>query len=44
MAGRAAEIGFTDVITHWPRPDSPYAGDETILEAVASDVIPRLRG
>ena len=33
----------TDVITHWPRPDSPYAGDEATLEAVASDVIPSLR-
>ena len=26
MAGRAAELGFTDVVTHWPRPDGPYAG------------------
>ena len=43
MTGRAAEIGFTDVITHWPRPDSPYAGDEATLNSVASDVIPALR-
>ncbi len=43
MTGRAAEIGFTDVITHWPRPDSPYAGDEAVLDSVASDVIPALR-
>jgi alkanesulfonate monooxygenase SsuD/methylene tetrahydromethanopterin reductase-like flavin-dependent oxidoreductase (luciferase family) len=43
MTGRAAEIGFTDVITHWPRPDSPYAGAEATLETVASDVIPALR-
>lgn len=27
MAGRARELGFTDVVTHWPRPDGPYAGD-----------------
>ncbi len=36
MSGRAAELGFTDVITHWPRPDGPYAGDVRVLEAVAA--------
>ncbi len=36
MAGRAAGLGFTDVVTHWPRPDSPYAGDESVLEEVAA--------
>jgi alkanesulfonate monooxygenase SsuD/methylene tetrahydromethanopterin reductase-like flavin-dependent oxidoreductase (luciferase family) len=41
LVGRAAELGFTDVITHWPRPDGPYAGDLTVLEAVASEVIPQ---
>jgi len=41
LVGRAGELGFTDVITHWPRPDGPYAGDESVLESVASDVIPR---
>jgi alkanesulfonate monooxygenase SsuD/methylene tetrahydromethanopterin reductase-like flavin-dependent oxidoreductase (luciferase family) len=40
-AGRAAELGFTDVITHWPRPDGPYAGDESVVAAVAADVLPR---
>ncbi len=39
VAGRAAELGFTDVITHYPRPDDPYAGDESVLEAVAADVL-----
>ena len=43
MAGRAGELGFTDVITHWPRPDGPYAGDVRVLETVASDVIPHFR-
>jgi len=36
MSGRAAELGFTDVITHWPRPDGPYAGDVRVLEAVGA--------
>lgn len=42
--GRAAELGFTDVITHWPRPSSWYAGDESVLDKVAADVLPTLAG
>jgi alkanesulfonate monooxygenase SsuD/methylene tetrahydromethanopterin reductase-like flavin-dependent oxidoreductase (luciferase family) len=38
-AGRAADLGFTDVIVHWPRPDGPYAGDERVLETVAADLL-----
>jgi alkanesulfonate monooxygenase SsuD/methylene tetrahydromethanopterin reductase-like flavin-dependent oxidoreductase (luciferase family) len=34
--GRAGELGFTDVVTHWPRPEGPYAGKESVLEAVAA--------
>jgi alkanesulfonate monooxygenase SsuD/methylene tetrahydromethanopterin reductase-like flavin-dependent oxidoreductase (luciferase family) len=34
--GRAAELGFTDVVTHWPRPEGVYAGSEAVLEKVAS--------
>jgi alkanesulfonate monooxygenase SsuD/methylene tetrahydromethanopterin reductase-like flavin-dependent oxidoreductase (luciferase family) len=41
-AGRARELGFTDVITHWPRESSWYAGDEKVLEAVAAE-LPRIR-
>jgi alkanesulfonate monooxygenase SsuD/methylene tetrahydromethanopterin reductase-like flavin-dependent oxidoreductase (luciferase family) len=40
--GRAAECGFTDVLTHWPRASSWYAGDEKVLETVAG-MLPRLR-
>ncbi|WP_035907280.1 LLM class flavin-dependent oxidoreductase [Knoellia subterranea] len=36
MTGRAAELGFTDTITHWPRSGSPYAGSEATLDEVAS--------
>jgi alkanesulfonate monooxygenase SsuD/methylene tetrahydromethanopterin reductase-like flavin-dependent oxidoreductase (luciferase family) len=42
QVGRAQELGFTDVITHWPRPDSWYAGDEAVLEEVAAHVLPQL--
>ena len=40
--GRAAALGFTDAITHWPRASSWYAGDEKVLESVAAR-LPRLR-
>jgi hypothetical protein len=42
-AGRAGEIGFTDVVTHWPRPDGPYAGRESVLAAAAAELLPRHR-
>ncbi|TFD66182.1 LLM class flavin-dependent oxidoreductase [Cryobacterium sp. Hb1] len=34
--GRAAELGFTDVISHWPRENGIYSGDESILGTVAA--------
>jgi alkanesulfonate monooxygenase SsuD/methylene tetrahydromethanopterin reductase-like flavin-dependent oxidoreductase (luciferase family) len=43
-AGRAAELGFTDIITHWPREDGVYAGRLSTLESVAGTVLPELRG
>ncbi len=42
-AERARELGFTDVVAHWPRPDGPYAGSESVLAKVASDVFPTMR-
>lgn len=30
--GRAAELGFTDVIVHWPRPEGPFRADLAVLE------------
>ncbi|MBE1488605.1 LLM class flavin-dependent oxidoreductase [Plantactinospora soyae] len=41
--GRAAELGFTDVVTHWPRESSWYAGDEGVLDEVATEVLPKLQ-
>ncbi len=38
--GRAAALGFTDAVTHWPRAADVYVGDEAILDEVAD----RLRG
>ena len=42
-AGRAAELGFTDVIAHWPREDGVYAGRVSTLERIVSTVLPELR-
>ena len=42
LAGRAGELGFTDVVIAWPRPTGPFAGDEQILEDIAAD-LPRVR-
>jgi alkanesulfonate monooxygenase SsuD/methylene tetrahydromethanopterin reductase-like flavin-dependent oxidoreductase (luciferase family) len=36
--GRAGELGFTDVVSHWPRPAGWYAGSEAVLEAIAADL------
>ncbi|MCM0674106.1 LLM class flavin-dependent oxidoreductase [Micromonospora phytophila] len=43
QVGRAAALGFTDVITHWPRRSSWYAGDEAVLVDVATRLLPGLR-
>ena len=40
--GRAADLGFSDVVTHWPRASGWYAGSERVLETVAG-MLPRLR-
>ena len=40
---RAAELGFTDLVTHRPRPEGIYAGDLAVYEQVATDVLPTLK-
>jgi alkanesulfonate monooxygenase SsuD/methylene tetrahydromethanopterin reductase-like flavin-dependent oxidoreductase (luciferase family) len=40
--GRAAALGYTDVVSHWPREHGIYAGDERVLEEVAAR-LPSLR-
>ncbi|WP_092604108.1 LLM class flavin-dependent oxidoreductase [Actinopolyspora xinjiangensis] len=43
LLGRAGELGFTDVIVHWPRQETPFQGRESVLEEVASEVLPGLK-
>jgi alkanesulfonate monooxygenase SsuD/methylene tetrahydromethanopterin reductase-like flavin-dependent oxidoreductase (luciferase family) len=42
MVGRAHDLRFTDVITHWPRAEGVYAGSERTLDEAASR-LPALR-
>jgi alkanesulfonate monooxygenase SsuD/methylene tetrahydromethanopterin reductase-like flavin-dependent oxidoreductase (luciferase family) len=37
LAGRYAEAGITDLVVHWPRPDTPWEADMSVFEAVAAD-------
>jgi alkanesulfonate monooxygenase SsuD/methylene tetrahydromethanopterin reductase-like flavin-dependent oxidoreductase (luciferase family) len=34
QVGRARELGFTDVIVHWPRPTDPYRADTSVLDHI----------
>jgi alkanesulfonate monooxygenase SsuD/methylene tetrahydromethanopterin reductase-like flavin-dependent oxidoreductase (luciferase family) len=34
-AGRAGALGFTDVLSHWPRRSGVYAADEAVLDRIA---------
>ena len=43
-AGRARELGFTDIVVHWPRGNEPYEGREPVLEEIADAVLPGLQG
>ncbi|CCH75868.1 conserved hypothetical protein [Nostocoides japonicum T1-X7] len=39
LAGRAQELGFTDVIAPWPRAEGVYAGQESVVREVASRLL-----
>ncbi|MEJ2889639.1 LLM class flavin-dependent oxidoreductase [Actinomycetospora aeridis] len=41
FVGRAAELGFTDVVAPWPRADGPFAGEQHVVDDIAADVLPR---
>ena len=37
-ADRFAEVGITDVVVQWPRPDEPFPGRVEVLEQVAGEL------
>jgi alkanesulfonate monooxygenase SsuD/methylene tetrahydromethanopterin reductase-like flavin-dependent oxidoreductase (luciferase family) len=41
VLGRHAELGFTDLVVHWPRTDEPFRADRAVLEQIAADVLAR---
>jgi alkanesulfonate monooxygenase SsuD/methylene tetrahydromethanopterin reductase-like flavin-dependent oxidoreductase (luciferase family) len=44
FVGRYSELGFHDLVFHHPRPDDPVWNEpESIVEAIASEVLPRWR-
>jgi alkanesulfonate monooxygenase SsuD/methylene tetrahydromethanopterin reductase-like flavin-dependent oxidoreductase (luciferase family) len=44
LVGRCGDLGFTDIVFHHPRADDPVWDDpEEIVEAIAAEVLPRVR-
>ena len=37
VRGRYAELGFTDLVVHWPRSEEPFRGDPAVLERIAAE-------
>ena len=37
FAGRHSELGVTDLVIHWPIPDSDFAADEKVFERIAME-------
>ncbi|MFJ6299266.1 LLM class flavin-dependent oxidoreductase [Streptomyces griseoviridis] len=37
FAGRQRELGITEIVVHWPIPDSDFATDEKVFERIAEE-------
>ncbi|MEU3338392.1 LLM class flavin-dependent oxidoreductase [Streptomyces sp. NPDC002144] len=37
FAGRHRELGFTEIVIHWPVPDTVFAADEKVFEQIAME-------
>lgn len=42
FAGRHRELGFDEIVVHWPVPDSDFATDEKVFEQIALEAPGRL--
>lgn len=42
FAGTHAELGFTEIVVHWPVPDSDFAVDEKVFERIATEGLSQL--
>ncbi|MGV9287302.1 LLM class flavin-dependent oxidoreductase [Streptomyces sp. NPDC003719] len=43
LAGRYAELGVTDLVVPFPRTEPPHQADLSVLERVATDILPALQ-
>ncbi len=42
FAGRHREIGFTEIVVHWPIPDSEFAAEQGTFERIATEAVQQL--
>jgi hypothetical protein len=43
FAGRHRDLGFTEIVIHWPIADSDFAADEKVFEQIAMEAPAQLR-
>ncbi|WP_405743400.1 LLM class flavin-dependent oxidoreductase [Streptomyces sp. NBC_01525] len=42
FAGRHRELGFTELVVHWPIPGTDFAADQGVFEAIATEAVGQL--
>ncbi|MGW3110826.1 LLM class flavin-dependent oxidoreductase [Streptomyces sp. NPDC001091] len=42
FAGRYAALGITELVIHWPIPDSDFAADQAVFEKIATEAVAQL--
>ncbi|MET9376222.1 LLM class flavin-dependent oxidoreductase [Streptomyces sp. NPDC003035] len=42
FAGRHQALGFTEIVIHWPIPDSDFAADQAVFERIATEAVAQL--
>ncbi|WP_031080160.1 LLM class flavin-dependent oxidoreductase [Streptomyces sp. NRRL WC-3549] len=42
FAGRHRDLGFTELVVHWPIPDSDFAADQNVFEEIATLALTQL--
>ncbi|MEV1020109.1 LLM class flavin-dependent oxidoreductase [Streptomyces sp. NPDC050264] len=42
FAGAHRELGFTELVVHWPIPDTAFAADQKVFETIATEALAQL--
>ncbi|MZD04284.1 LLM class flavin-dependent oxidoreductase [Streptomyces sp. SID5785] len=42
FAGTHRDLGFTELVLHWPIPDTPFAADHKVFESIATEALAQL--